>query len=466
MIRAASELRRRPLAAALAACLAVALLSLLGPSVPNADPWGWIIWGRQLDHGSLVTIGYPSWKPLPALISALSGLGGAGPEGWVVAVRAGGLAALVFAYRLAAREAGWVAGVAAAAGVALFPHWIQYLAHGTSEPLLLALVLGALDAHALGRRRLALGAGAVAALIRPEVWPFLLAYAWWAEAPGRSRRVALAIIAVGLPALWLVPDWIGSGDLFHGPALARRSHEAGQTRESGQPVLYALQRGGELLAVPIGLWALAAVALAWRRRDRPVLLLTGLALGWTAIVLTLTTLGWAGIARFLEPAGALVCVLGGIGLARMTVTPPARPLLAGLAVGALALGAPSVIGRVRALGDDGAEVTARADMQRRLATMVTALGGPRAIAACDRVSASAPWRTALAWELDLSTDHVASLRPPVLVFRTRDDEAIRARTARLVLASGDWEVLALGRLRCADALARRVARQRVARAAS
>ena len=41
----ADEVRRGlPVAAV---CLAVATASLLIPSAPTTDPWGWIVWGRE-----------------------------------------------------------------------------------------------------------------------------------------------------------------------------------------------------------------------------------------------------------------------------------------------------------------------------------------------------------------------------------------------------------------------------------
>ena len=44
---------RLPSGTLAAACLALAALSLLGPSQPTTDPWGWIVWGHQLVYGAL-----------------------------------------------------------------------------------------------------------------------------------------------------------------------------------------------------------------------------------------------------------------------------------------------------------------------------------------------------------------------------------------------------------------------------
>jgi hypothetical protein len=46
----------------IAGCVALAALSLLLPSSPTYDPWAWIIWGREVVHLDLSTVGGPSWS--------------------------------------------------------------------------------------------------------------------------------------------------------------------------------------------------------------------------------------------------------------------------------------------------------------------------------------------------------------------------------------------------------------------
>ena len=72
-------MKRRGLIAA-AACVGLAAASLLIPSAPTTDPWGWIVWGREIAHLQLQTAigGAPSWKPLPVLFTTpFSVFGGA-----------------------------------------------------------------------------------------------------------------------------------------------------------------------------------------------------------------------------------------------------------------------------------------------------------------------------------------------------------------------------------------------------
>ena len=159
--------------------LALGALSLLLPSVPTTDPWGWIVWGRQILHLDLNTIaGPPSWKPLPVLFTTpLALLGGAAPAAWLAIARAGGLLALALAYRLAARLAGPAAGVMAALGLLLTGDWVRNLAYGYSEGLAVAFFLWAILSHLDGRRGHALALAFLASLSRPEAWAFLLPYA-------------------------------------------------------------------------------------------------------------------------------------------------------------------------------------------------------------------------------------------------------------------------------------------------
>ena len=71
--------KARPVGLLVLACVALAALSLIGPSTPTYDPWAWIIWGREVMHLDLATTDGPSWKPLPILFTAPFSLVGDGP---------------------------------------------------------------------------------------------------------------------------------------------------------------------------------------------------------------------------------------------------------------------------------------------------------------------------------------------------------------------------------------------------
>jgi hypothetical protein len=112
-----------PFALALVTSFAVAALSAaVLPTVPSYDPWSWIVWGREVfdPHLSFFVGGGPSWKPLPVVFTAVFGpFGAAAPTLWVITARAGGLMALIAAYRLGALLVGRGRDATAAAGASV-----------------------------------------------------------------------------------------------------------------------------------------------------------------------------------------------------------------------------------------------------------------------------------------------------------------------------------------------------------
>jgi hypothetical protein len=225
----------------LAACLALAALSLLLPSEPSYDPFAWLVWGREIAHGALDTTGGSSWKPLPVvfttLFAPLSKVDDAIPVAlWMLVARTGALLALVLAFRLAARLAGGgvtgaIGGAVAAATLFALPDWVQFGAHGSEAPWAVALMLWAIERHLDGRREHAFALGVLACLLRPELVPFLGVYTfwlWWAEP--RLRLLVTGALVVSAAA-WLVPEWIGAGN----PPRASRSGASRTKRVHGSP---------------------------------------------------------------------------------------------------------------------------------------------------------------------------------------------------------------------------------------
>src|SRR3954462_2669101 len=105
-----------PRHAVVVAVLALAALTFVMPSAPTYDPWAWIIWGREILHLDLSTVQGPSWKPLPVLLTTpFSLFGPLAPDLWLYVARAGAIAGVVFAYRVARRLGGGVPGATAAA---------------------------------------------------------------------------------------------------------------------------------------------------------------------------------------------------------------------------------------------------------------------------------------------------------------------------------------------------------------
>jgi hypothetical protein len=412
---------KRPAAAVVAACVGLAALSLLLPSQPSYDPWAWLLWGREIAFLDLDTQNGPSWKPLPVAITfLLAPLGkledSLPPALWLVVARTGALLALVLAFRVAGRLAGpdrrvaTGAGVIAAVALLLSPNWVRYMAHGNEAPMAVALMLWALDRHLDGARHHALVLGFLACLLRPEVFPFLAVYGAvvWHSRPAHRRLVAG--LALALPALWLVPEWIGSGDPL-GAASQARSEPSWSLSLHDQPWLAVLDRWQRMAGLPLEVGALAGVVFALRRRERTSVALASLAVAWLALVVAMTEVGFSGNGRYLLPPLVIVSLLAGCGAARTVAAiarsvpprlagPPLRLAAAGAATALLGLGAASDLERrLDGFGRQADSVSPLADLHEELTLAVQRVGGPNEITPHGAPTVNRAFITHLAWEL-------------------------------------------------------------------
>jgi len=418
------SLRRAP-ALAVGAALFLAAVSLALPYFPVYDPWAWLVWGRELAHGDLDTAGGPSWKPLPVLIDApLSLLGEASPDAWLLVARTGWICAPLLAGLLAARLSGeetgrwrWVAAAVAAGSVALtadsFTPPLRQFTGGLSEPLLVALVLGAIWAALDERPGWVLGLGAAAALLRPECWPFLALWIYFASR-GRPRlRAAATAVAVLIPIAWFVPDLLGAGNPLEGGETARAG---GLEPLDGFAVL------GRAIAAPLAAcWIGVALLLSggdfvnqWfaksPRGDRTLAILLVGAAAWVLLVALMAIAGFAGLPRFLAPATAVVAVLGSVGLARAA----AGWALRGLAVSALVLALAGFAWRAAQVPGDLDVVERQTSSLSHLFDLVDKTG-PNALLACSGTVKQTQVRpqTATAWKLEEPISAVPVRRKPL-----------------------------------------------------
>ena len=374
----------------------VAGLSLLLPWALAFDPQAWVVWGRDAGRLELDTSGGPSWKPLPVLVTTpLALTGDPAPALWLLVARTGGLLALAGAWLLAARIAGVAAGAAAAATMALSPWWMFNTALGNSEGLLAAAALWAVLAHLEGRPRWALALGTAAALLRPEVWPFLGLYGLWLWRADRGARPAIAVAAVIVPLLWIGPDVLGIGGALSASRAARGEPSLGSAALEDVPGLAVLADAVSLLTVPAALAALAGTILGGRLAR----VLAAGAVAWVAIVAVMAQAGYAGNPRYLVAAMAFGCVLAGVGAARLGGLVPAR---AGAAAGAAVLIVAVAAVTAADLRDQASDVGARADRREALSDLVAAAGGRDALVGCAPVRTAPDVRPLVAWELDVS----------------------------------------------------------------
>ena len=444
-----------------AVSVAIAALTLLLPSAPTYDPWSWIIWGREIAHLDLVTTGGPSWKPLPVMFTTVfSVFGSAAPDLWLVVARAGAIAAIALAFGLTRRLGGGiVGGVAAAAALAIAPWWIRNAALGNSEGLIVAFLLGAIDRHLAGDRRAAFLLAVCAGLLRPEAWPFLGLYGLWLlwrrELPVRLILGAGA----GVVALWLLPEWWGSGDLLRAAHRAKDVNPGAPTY-ADNPAREVLNDAGLMLTGPLMVGLVAAAAMVMVRRDRAMAGLIALAICWLGLVAYMTSDGFSGNQRYLIAPVALLIVIGGAGAGWalqqlcalvVRVVPALRgvgegrrgaPLalvLVAAAAAALVFAVPSF----QRFAPTMRSLEYQADLADELPGLVQAAGGEEALKRCGNAYTGPFLVPVVAWNLHLHTQDVRLVpRRPAVVFRVKTTG--RSRPVPTLRDVGDETTAATG----------------------
>jgi hypothetical protein len=414
-----------------AGCVALAALTLLLPSAPTYDPWSWIIWGREIAHLDLVTTNGPSWKPLPvAFTTVFSFFGSAAPDLWLVVARAGAIAAVVLAFRVARQLGGGVVGgAAAAAGLALAPWWIRNSALGNSEGLIVAFLLAAIDRELAGRRGWAFAFACCAGLLRPEAWPFLarngLFLLWRRALPARVVIGAGALVV----ALWLLPEWWGSGDLLRAMHRAKDVNPGAPTY-ADNPAVETLRHAGAMLTAPLLVGLACSAVLLMVRRSRVMAVLVAMGIAWLGLVAYMTQDGFSGNQRYLIAPVALFIVLGGAGAGwaaglvlervRAGASQPGavRVLLVGLAAAGAALlfAFPSF----ERFAPTMHSLEYQANLADELPGLVRDAGGAEALKRCGDPYTGPFLVPLVAWNLRMHTTDVrlAPARPAV-VFRVR-----------------------------------------------
>jgi hypothetical protein len=437
-------------------CLALGGLSLLLPSTPTYDPWAWLIWGREIVELELDTRGGPSWKPLPVLLTTLfAPFGDLAPDLWVAFARAGAILAVVMAFRLGARLSGPLGGAVAGLVLSLSDNWLRNAALGTSEGLLVALVLWGVERHLEGRRGHAFALGVAAGLLRPEIWPFLGVYAlWlWLRAP-RLRPLVVGGLAL-LPVLWFGPELWGSGDALRASTRANEPNRDSPAF-ADFPALAVMGRAAMLLLPPfLVLFAGATVwaARSWlrRRREGTTLVLALGAASWAGLVAVMTEAGYSGNQRYLVVWAGLASVVVGVALARLARAARARGRLAPVALwaalaGAVVAIAPWAVGKQV---QDARTVFYEARLYAQLDAAVGLAGGRQAVLRCGRAYTGPFQVPTIAWRLGLHT-HLVDFAPapPGVVFRARPERGTRTAPTipppgppfRFAGAAGSWEV--------------------------
>jgi hypothetical protein len=393
---------------------------------PGFDPYGWLVWGHQSVTGSLDTNAAPSWKPLPFLFTVPYALFGHYQVWlWMITSLAVSLSGVVFAGRIAHRltllrsgdEVGprlrWAAWAAALfAGAALLgvrDYW-HYMLSAQSDPMIVALCLAAVDCHLSGRRRWAFALGALASLGRPEVWPFLAAYAIWAWLRVPEMRWLIAAGVLVLLALW-----------FGVPALTSRSPFVAGTNALGSGralhsnrVFGTIDRFLDLHETPLEVLALLSALYALWRRDRVVVALSLGAVVWVIVEIAFALHGWPGLPRYMFEAAAMMVVIAAVGIGRLLADAPRlsvspRVALWGSAAVALAIAGslvPAAISRGRTERADLKIQRLRTKEISRLSGTISRLGGATLLRQCGEPLTRLEYQTILAWALGVNVSRI------------------------------------------------------------
>lgn len=416
----------RPLAwmVAVAFCLGgAACVGLFFYARPSYDAMGWMVWGRQILHWNLNTYGQPAWKPLPLIVTLPAALTGHRLQLWLWTLTACGagvgapLMAGRLAYRLSPRDgrrvgrlAPWLAAVIAAVTVASMADYFKVVLQANSDPLVVLLLLAALDRVLSRRYGWALSLFWLAALGLPQAWPFLGLYAMFLliRVPGLRLWAVLALVLI--PAAWFIVPGLTSSSWFSPGTQALQSVSA--------------IHGDKLIAVPNRLRTLTGSAMQWEilgslllvllRRNRGAMLLAGAGIMWTAVEIGLALHGWSASQRFLMEGGACLAVVGGVGAAHAVTWRPWRAwrvldLRWAGAVAVLAVIALSISFLSATTKTDRVLVAShRIDVVRldRLSQLVAMDGGARAIRSCGQPNSGIGTQSILAWELDMNTGNV------------------------------------------------------------
>ncbi|HTX31933.1 MAG TPA: hypothetical protein VMD09_11130 [Solirubrobacteraceae bacterium] len=406
---------------------------------PSYDAYGWLVWGYQAIHGTLDLGGAPSWKPLPFLFTVPFAVAGHYQMWlWMFFSVAVSLAGAVFAGRIAYRLSGGGAAASAADGVgryapiaaALFAgaavlglqDYMHYILSVQSDPMLVTLVLAAIDMHLLGRYRWTLVLGVLAALGRPEVWPFLGLWGIWAWFRVAGIRWWLIGGAAFVAFMWFGIPTITNGRPDIAGQLAQESPRALRHNQ----FFGTLGRFKDLEYLPI--WILAGLTVVyglWRRNWLLVGLAAGAA-GWVVVEIAFAYHGWPALGRYMFEPAAVSAVLAGVGVGLLLSELPrlrrGLPRWAGIPIVVVLVGAlvPGALARVRSEHQDLRHERARTHQITLLQSATLALGGAHHVGDCGQPVTDVGYMSALAWLYHRDVGSVGGLQQHVMAAELRN----------------------------------------------
>jgi len=450
--------REHPGWAAAGILLVIAVpLVLYARTRPSFDAYGWLVWGYQALHGTLDLGGAPSWKPLPFLFTVPFAAAGH-YQLWLwmffdVTVSLGGA---VFAGRIAyrltragapelaestavVRYAPVAAAIFAGGAVLGLQDYAHYILSVQTDPMLVTLTLAAVDMHLLGRYRWTLVFGVLAALGRPEVWPFLGLWGIWAWLRLPWLRPMLYGGVIVIAFMWFGIPTITN----HRPDIAGQLAQKSPRALRHNQFFGTLGRFKALEYAPVWIAAALTLVVAAVRRNRLILALAAGCAGWVAVEIAFAYHGWPALGRYMFEPAAVAAVLAGIGVGwLLTGLPGLRrglPQWVGVPVVAVLVGAlvPGAVARIRTERRDLRHERARTHQIALLSTTTSLLGGARHVQNCGQPVTDVAYMSAVAWLYHRNVGSVGGLQQHV--------EAAELRNPRLPkvlitpLAAGGWD---------------------------
>jgi hypothetical protein len=384
---------------------------------PGYDPYGWLVWGYQTVRLHLDVGGAPSWKPMTWLFTVPYALfGQLAYRLWMITAVTFALGAPIVAGRIVYRlsregsELRWPAIVGALfAGAALLGivQYLHYVLSVQSDPMLVTLVLLAIDLHLSGRHRWAFAALWLASLGRPEAWPFVGLYAVWAWRERPQMRKLLVAGLLLIPALWFGIPYLSGNSPFTSANLAQHSPRA----LHGNKITGTITRFRQLTYWPVFAAAAAGVVLAGLRRNWTVLMIAGAAALWMLVEIAFALHGFPAVPRYMFEAAAATIVLAGVGVGWLLqgfTASTRRAQAAGALVVAVLIGflVPDAVASFHWEHKDLLHERARTTEIERLGAAITAYGGASRIRYCGQPAVTTRYASVLAWDTKLNVGYV------------------------------------------------------------
>ncbi len=319
--------------------------------------------------------------------------------------------------------------------------YMHYILSAQSDPMLVTFCLAAIDCHLGGRHRWAFWLGVLAALGRPEVWPFLGLYGIWAWLKVPSMRWHIYGGAFVVLFMWFGIPWITNGRPFVSAQLALKSPRALHQNK----IIGTFDRFKELQAWPVWLAAIFTVVVAAIRRNWTILVLAAGCVGWVIVEAAFALHGWPALPRYMFEPGAVCAVFAGVAAGWLLVEVPklrvGLPRWAGVPVVAVlvALFVPGALAQVRTEHKDLRHERGRTAQIKLLATTTNALGGARHIQNCGQPVTDVTFVSAMAWLYHRNVGTVGGLQQGVEKIELRNPKL--AKVLFKPIPAGGWRVM-------------------------